>query len=163
MATKAVAMKRRQFFAKASQRLTEMKVKLIDENQSTLRTAREGDRDACLDSSDLASEESDRELSTILSARDRAKIEQIDNALERISTANYGLCDTCGLDIGEDRLTAVPFTRRCCDCQQDQERDAKTRRRYEPTDDQLPALGSTGAGDGTNESLTSKLGNALNT
>lgn len=162
MATKAAAMKQRRFLAKASQRLTDMKAKLIDESQSTLRTAREGNRDACLDSSDLASEESDRELSTILSARERAKIEQIDDALERISVAIYGLCDACGLDIGEDRLSAVPFTRRCCDCQQNQERDAKTRRRYEPAEDQISTFGSTSAGDGTDGNLTNRPGNVLN-
>jgi DnaK suppressor protein len=148
MTKKAIAMRRKQFLAKACERLTAMKAKLIDETESTLRSEREGNRDNCLDSCDLASDECERELRTILCARERAKIEQIDDALERISKANYGLCDTCGLEIAEKRLSAMPFTRRCCDCQLEQEREAKTRRRYEQTEDQFSTLGSTSADDG---------------
>jgi DnaK suppressor protein len=159
MARKTEAMKRQQFLAKASERLMDMRAKLTDENQSILRTAREDTRDDCLDTSDLASEESDRELSTILSARDRAKIEQIDNALGRISTASYGLCDSCGFEIGEARLNAVPFTRRCCDCQQEQEREAKTRRRHQPAEDQLSSPGSIGEQNGSDGAQTGGLGN----
>jgi len=122
MTKKAEAARRKRFLAKAYKRLTDTKAKLIDESQATLRTEREGNRDDCLDSSDLASEETGRELSTILSARERTKIEQINDALTRISDGNYGLCDSCGFEIAEARLTAVPFTRRCCDCQQEQER-----------------------------------------
>ena len=162
MTKKAEATKRKRFLAKAHARLTDMKAKLIDESQAALRTEREGNRDDCLDSSDLASEESGRELSTILSARERAKIEKINDALARISEANYGLCDSCGFEIAEARLSAVPFTRRCCDCQQEQERDAKIRRRYEPAEDHLPTLGSIGAGDENHGDLTSRPGNVLN-
>jgi RNA polymerase-binding transcription factor DksA len=43
--------------------------------------------------------------------------------------ANYGLCEACGLEIAEQRLKAMPFTRHCRDCQQDREREAKTRYR----------------------------------
>ncbi len=161
MAKKAEATRRKQFLTKAYKRLTDIKAKLIDESQTTLRTEREGNRDDCLDSSDLASEESGRELSTILSTRERTKVEQIDDALRRISEGNYGLCDSCGFEIAEARLSAVPFTRRCCDCQQEQERDAKIRRRYDHAEEQLSTLGSVGAGDGNNGDLTSRPGNVL--
>ena len=57
MTKKAEATRRKRFLAKAYERLTDMKAKLIDESQATLRTEREGNRDDCLDSSDLASEE----------------------------------------------------------------------------------------------------------
>jgi DnaK suppressor protein len=162
MTKKAEAARRKRFLAKAYKRLTDTKAKLIDESQATLRTEREGNRDDCLDSSDLASEETGRELSTILSARERTKIEQINDALTRISDGNYGLCDSCGFEIAEARLTAVPFTRRCCDCQQEQERYAKVRRRHEHTEDRLPALGSVSTGDDNNADLTSRPGNVLN-
>jgi DnaK suppressor protein len=101
-------------------------------------------------------------LSTILSARERTKIEQINDALTRISDGNYGLCDTCGFEIAEARLSAVPFTRRCCDCQQEQERDAKIRRRYEPAEDRLSTPGSIGAGEENHGDPTSSLGHVFN-
>ena len=161
MTKKAEVARRKRFLAQAYKRLMDLKAKLIDESQIILRTEREGNRDDCLDSSDLASEESGRELSTILSARERTKIEQINDALARISDGNYGLCDSCGFEIAEARLSAVPFTRRCCDCQQERERDAKVRRRHEHTEDRLPALGSISTGDENNADLTSRPGNIL--
>lgn len=148
MIKKAAATRRKRFLAKVRDSLTEMKAGLIAQNETTLRIEREGRTDDGLDSCDLAYEESGRELRTILSARECAKLEQIDDALERISENNYGLCDACGLEIAHDRLRAMPFTRRCCDCQQEQEREAKTRRSYERTEEQGSTPGSTGADDG---------------
>ena len=37
----------------------------------------------------------------------------------------------CEFDVTEERLNAMPFARLCCDCQQEQEHEAKTRHRYE--------------------------------
>jgi DnaK suppressor protein len=84
-----------------------------------------------MDAYDLASEERERDISMILSDRDRAKMQAIDDALERISNGAYGLCETCELDIAEDRLKALPFTRLCVSCQAEQEREAKQQRRLE--------------------------------
>ncbi len=65
----------------------------------------------------------------MLSARERDRIIEIDRALERIDQGNYGICTACGFEITEPRLQAMPFTHHCRDCQQDQEREAKTRYR----------------------------------
>lgn len=162
MTKKAEAMRRQQFLENAYERLISMKAKVIGENQVTLRTERESNRDDCLDSSDLASEESGRELSTLLSAREQAKIAPIDDALKRINEANYGLCESCGFEIAEARLAAVPFTLRCTDCQQEQERDAKTRRRHQPTDDRGSAADAAGAVDGNDRDMTGKVANLAN-
>lgn len=45
-----------------------------------------------------------------------ATIEDIDRALERIDTGDYGICDTCGSDIPPQRLEALPATTRCVGC-----------------------------------------------
>jgi DnaK suppressor protein len=135
MTSKNKDMERDQFLVKARTSLTEMKTKLMREIATQLRNEREGTRDECLDSSDLASVESDREVSSMLSERDRLKVGQIDDALRRIASLKYGLCETCGLEITAERLDAMPFTRLCCDCQQDREREAKTRRYHEERDD----------------------------
>ena len=135
MTSKNKDMERDQFLVKARTSHTEMKTKLMREIATQLRNEREGTRDECLDSSDLASVESDREVSSMLSERDRLKVGQIDDALRRIASLKYGLCETCGLEITAERLDAMPFTRLCCDCQQDREREAKTRRYQEERDD----------------------------
>ena len=91
-----------------------------------------------MDTYDLASEERDREINFILSDRERIKIKQIDDALERLDEGSYGVCESCGLEVAEERLDAMPFTRLCRDCQQEQEREAKSQRRYDDERSNLP-------------------------
>jgi RNA polymerase-binding transcription factor len=145
------AMRREQFLAKMREYLTGTKTRLIREIATQLRTERDASRDDCMDSCDLASEENERELSTMLSERERLKVGQIDDALRRIASLKYGLCEMCGLEVTEERLNAMPFTRLCCDCQQEREHEAKTRRRYEEHDYEGYKLGSIHAQEESNE------------
>ena len=46
----------------------------------------------------------------------RSEIEQIANALERIESGTYGLCEGCGTDIDAGRLRVVPYAAKCRDC-----------------------------------------------
>jgi len=141
MAKKAAAASRKKFLAKVREHLQDVKTKLLSEIDSELRAEREGNKDEGMDTYDLASEERDREINFILSDRERIKIKQIDDALERLDDGSYGVCESCGLDIAEERLDAMPFTRLCRDCQQDQEREAKSQRRYD--DERNRASGAT--------------------
>ena len=81
------------------------------------------------DTYDLASDERDRDIGMILSNRDRDKLAQIDGALTRINKGVYGICEECELDIAEDRLKALPFSRLCVICQADKEKEARQTRR----------------------------------
>jgi RNA polymerase-binding protein DksA len=69
------------------------------------------------DELDLASDQQDRELSLLLSNRDRKKILAIDVALENIKEGKYGVCQECGERIGAGRLKAMPLANYCVDCQ----------------------------------------------
>src|SRR5580704_12305854 len=131
MPKKPASTSRKKFLAKVHQRLEEMKEKILAEMNQAARSEREGLKDEGMDTYDLASEERDREISFILSDRERVKIGAIDDALQRIGDGSYGICESCGLEIGEERLEALPFTRLCRDCQQDQEREARTQRRVD--------------------------------
>ncbi len=84
-----------------------------------------------------------------MSDRERVKIGAIDDALQRIADGSYGVCESCGLEIGEERLEALPFTRLCRDCQQDQEREARTQRRAD--DDRAPGYRKFGSSEGDEE------------
>src|ERR1700688_1504805 len=144
MATKkTTGTNRKKFMADQRQHLLDMKAKLLDEIESELRAERESNKDEGMDTYDLASEERDREISFILSDRERVKIKQIDDALARLEDGSYGVCESCRLEIGEERLEAMPFTRLCRDCQQDQEREARTQRRFEDERNVYRKLGST--------------------
>lgn len=131
MAKKPAAANRKKFLARVREHLLEMKVRLREEIDSELRAEREGNKDEGMDAYDLASEERDREINFILSDRERMKLKQIDDALARLDDGSYGVCDSCGLEIAEERLNAMPFTRLCRDCQQDLEREAKSQRRFD--------------------------------
>lgn len=143
MTKKSGAANRKKFLSKVREQLTGMKARLLSEIDSELRAEREGNKDEGMDTYDLASEERDREINFILSDRERVKIKQIDDALARLDDGSYGVCDSCGLEIAEERLQAMPFTRLCRDCQQDQEREAKAQHRYDDERNTYRKLGST--------------------
>ncbi len=145
MPKKATAANRKKFMADLREHLLEMRSKLIAEIDSELKAEREGNKDEGMDTYDLASEERDREINFILSDRERVKIRQIDDALGRMDEGTYGVCESCGLEIAEERLEAMPFTRLCRDCQQDQEREAKSQRRFDDERNTYRKLGSTDA------------------
>jgi len=142
---KSTAANRKKFMADLQKRLLDMKAKLLEEMELESKAEREGNKDEGLDTYDLASEERDREISFILSDRERSKVKHIDDALARMEEGSYGVCDACGLEIAEERLTAMPFTRLCRDCQQDQEREARSQRRVEDERNTYRKLGSTDA------------------
>ncbi len=149
MPKKAAAERRKTFLKNLRESLLETKNKLLDEFESVLRNEREGNVDEGRDSYDLATEERDREISFILSDRERTKLKQVEDALARIADDSYGVCESCGLEIAEERLSAMPFSRLCRDCQQDQEREAKTQRGFDDERNAYRKAGSTDADDDT--------------
>ncbi|MFC3095190.1 TraR/DksA family transcriptional regulator [Alteromonas sediminis] len=44
------------------------------------------------------------------------ELEQIEHALVRLRAGEYGVCEKCGADIAEARLTAVPYATHCRQC-----------------------------------------------
>ncbi len=45
------------------------------------------------------------------------EVRDIERALNRIMTGEYGICTDCGAPIGYERLSAYPTAKRCLDCQ----------------------------------------------
>jgi DnaK suppressor protein len=145
MPKKSAAASRKKFLADQRTALLEMKDKLLAEIESEAKAEREANKDEGMDTYDLASEERDREINFILSDRERAKSQQIEDALARIAEGNYGDCESGGLEIAEERLRALTFNRLCRDCQQDQEREARSQRRTDDGRNTYRKLGSTDA------------------
>lgn len=46
----------------------------------------------------------------------RRHVAEIDAALVRVDSGTYGVCESCGEQIGEDRLDARPEARTCIRC-----------------------------------------------
>lgn len=73
------------------------------------------------DPTDRAALESDRNFLLRIRDRERKLIGKIEEALGRIEDGSYGICESCGEDIGEERLVARPVTTLCFDCKKRQE------------------------------------------
>jgi DnaK suppressor protein len=58
----------------------------------------------------------DRELDLVLSAQARGAVVEIDRALAKIDTGNYGVCEQCGQPIPPARLQALPYASLCVAC-----------------------------------------------
>ena len=74
---------------------------------------------------DSVSEERTRELDLILTDREKRKLAQIDDAIDRIEENLYGLCEECGVKIPKARLKVLPFAKYCVECQEKNEREEK--------------------------------------
>lgn len=92
--------------------------------------------DADMATVDLDGDETDEiqgkmliELQNALTIRNANKVLAIDNALKKIDDKTYGLCEDCGEDIPEKRLTANPYFQNCVACAEDKEIEEKQRRR----------------------------------
>ena len=48
--------------------------------------------------------------------RERQMLDEIEEALGRLSEGQYGICEDCGDEIPERRLKALPWTRLCLKC-----------------------------------------------
>ena len=56
-----------------------------------------------------------------LDAEASRQLDQVNDALARLDTGDYGVCESCGDPIGEARLEAVPFATLCIGCAEDRE------------------------------------------
>lgn len=80
---------------------------------------------------DEASSERERELSLTLGDRDRQKLIEIDEALQRLEKGEYGICESCGENIAPGRLKAQPFARLCINCKAEEERQEARQKKFE--------------------------------
>ncbi len=77
------------------------------------------------DPTDRATQESDRSFELRIRDRERKLINKIKDALDRIDSGDFGVCEECGDEIGEARLKVRPVTTLCIDCKMDAEKKEK--------------------------------------
>lgn len=88
------------------------------------------------DASDAATEGREQELGYLMNTRDRQKILRIEEALRRLDEGEYGICEECEEPIGVKRLKAMPFTRLCVRCQEEEEEMEQLAREREIEEDE---------------------------
>ncbi len=102
--------------------LLQMRRELLEDVSQTVKAESDYLRFDVGDFYDHASSDRDRELSLTLTDRERDKLRLIDEALRKIEDGSYGICESCGDEIGEDRLRAMPLAKLCLSCKIDLER-----------------------------------------
>lgn len=80
---------------------------------------------------DQAGDERERELSLLLSGRDKEKLLAINEALEKLKEGTYGICEECGERIGAGRLKVMPLAKYDVSCQAKLEKEMRLQRRAE--------------------------------
>ncbi len=91
----------------------------IDESLAAYRAGQHRMREESVpDPEDMSLQASTAEQRiSLLESRNTLR-DQLDEALRRLDEGLYGLCEECGAPIGEGRLKALPFARRCIACQE---------------------------------------------
>ena len=74
---------------------------------------------------DMATDSFDREFSYTLAINERELIYLIDEALSKIDSGTYGICELCNKKIIKKRLKTIPYAKYCLKCQREEERSRK--------------------------------------
>ena len=80
------------------------------------------------DSSDHAAADYATELFGALLEKQAGNLEEVELALQKIESGQYGKCELCNKQIIQKRLRAIAWARLCHDCQENQDRINTERR-----------------------------------
>jgi RNA polymerase-binding protein DksA len=64
-------------------------------------------------------DESKEKHKRLIRARAESQLAQVEEALKRLETGDYGKCKNCGKPIHPDRLSAIPSATLCINCKQE--------------------------------------------
>lgn len=91
------------------------KNELMEEINRTVHELRD-EHEVHPDPNDRASQETDMALEIRSRDREGKLIKKINEALNRLESGDYGYCESCGEQIGVQRLEARPTAELCIDC-----------------------------------------------
>lgn len=77
---------------------------------------------------DMGTDAMEREKAFLFASAEGKLLYNVDQALRRLYRGEFGVCASCGKDIGKPRLDAIPHANFCVDCQEKQEKEANATR-----------------------------------
>jgi len=129
--------KTRAFFERQKHRLLELRDHFLDQMQSvaqdSLRTRAEGNEASAVGQhqADAGSDAYEKDFALSLLSQEQDALYEIEEALKRIETGAYGVCEMSNKLIPHARLEAIPFARFTVECQQQLEKENRGRRRWD--------------------------------
>ena len=106
-------------------KLLKQRNELLSEAEQTLNSRISTEKESFPDPTDQAVAELDNNFLLRLRGREQKLLKKIDEAIARIDGGTYGVCESCGEQIGIKRLEARPVTTLCIDCKTRQEEEEK--------------------------------------
>ena len=103
-------------------RLIQKKQEILEAYNKNKTYGKEADEEGAQDIADKASNSYTKEFLFSLSNSERAMLQLVDEALDRIGERRYGVCVVCEDEMDKKRLEAVPWAKHCISCQEKQER-----------------------------------------
>lgn len=128
------------FIDKQRQRLLDLRDTLVDSmsgmTRDTIRNAPEGSEasGSGQHQGDAGSDAYDRDFALSVLAKEQDALYEIEQALRRIKSGTYGVCEISELKIPTARLEAIPFARLTVECQAQWEKEYGNRR-FRPSDE----------------------------
>lgn len=122
------------FIQKQHQRLLDLRDELVDAmsgmTRDTIRNAPEGSEasGSGQHQGDAGSDAYDRDFALSVLAKEQDALYEIEQALRRIQTGTYGICEMSQRKIPQARLEAIPFARLTVECQAQWEKEYGNRR-----------------------------------
>jgi RNA polymerase-binding transcription factor DksA len=128
------------FVQKQRQRLLDLRDELVDSmsgmTRDTIRNAPEGSEasGSGQHQGDAGSDAYDRDFALSVLAKEQDALYEIEQALRRIQTGSYGICEISQRKIPQARLEAIPFARLTVECQAQWEKEYG-KRRFRPSNE----------------------------
>jgi DnaK suppressor protein len=117
---KAALDPRKELDKKTLQRLKKILLKereeIIGEVKQIHESSKEMGQDGIQDIGDEAANIYNKQILLSLSENERLRLQEVDEALDRIGNGTYGICEECGGPIGLKRLEVRPIAIYCVPC-----------------------------------------------
>src|SRR5260221_13728389 len=93
------------------ERLLKLRDDLLHQKRNLARDAAEESPNFSMHMADAATDSFDRDLALSLLSSEQDALYEVEQALSRIRSGNYGICELTGKRIQSQRLDAIPWTR----------------------------------------------------
>jgi DnaK suppressor protein len=116
--------------------LIQRREELLAELRTDMKSVHAPEKPRSADPTDQASDAADGALSMALAQTESDELSQIETALARIESGDFGICEECGQSIPAERLKVLPYAVTCIDCK----RSLEQAKREEGLEDAWEAL-----------------------
>ena len=108
--------------------LTRIRQRLANRRGELVKDASEEQPTFSLHMADAGTDAYDRDFALSMASSEQSALYEVEQAMNRIRTGNYGVCELTGKPIEPERLKAIPWTRFSADAEKQLEKEGVLRR-----------------------------------